>query len=82
MARYKQIGNERIQLTAEEEAVLNAKYSSYSLSGEAAIKGFGVAHEGERGKEGLAIGETELIINSDIGEKFTGSVTAAIVRPP
>ena len=62
------------------EAVLNAKYSSYSLSGEAAIKGFGVAHEGERGKEGLAIGETELIINSDIGEKFRGSFTAAIVR--
>ena len=62
------------------EAVLNAKYTSYSLSGEAAIKGFGVAHEGERAKEGLAIGETELIINSDIGEKFSGSVTAAIVR--
>ena len=62
------------------EAVLNAKYTSYSLSGEAAIKGFGVAHEGERGKEGLAIGETELIINSDIGENFSGSVTAAIVR--
>ncbi len=62
------------------EAVLNAKYSSYSLSGEAAIKGFGVAHEGERGKEGLAIGETELIINSDIGDKFSGSITAAIVR--
>ena len=62
------------------EAVLNAKYTSYSLSGEAAIKGFGVAHEGERGKEGLAIGETELIINSDIGGNFSGSVTAAIVR--
>ena len=25
MARYKQIGNERIQLTAEEETALNAK---------------------------------------------------------
>ncbi len=62
------------------EAVLNAKYTSYTLSGEAAIKGFGVAHEGERGKEGLSIGETELIINSDIGNKFSGSVTAAIVR--
>ena len=62
------------------EAVLNAKYTSYSKSGEAAIKGFGVAHEGERAREGLAIGETELIINSDIGEKFSGSVTAAIVR--
>ena len=62
------------------EAVLNAKYTSYTKSGEAAIKGFGVAHEGERGREGLAIGETELIMNSDIGDKFSGSVTAAIVR--
>ena len=26
MARYKQIGNERIQLTAEEETILNAVY--------------------------------------------------------
>ena len=62
------------------EAVLNGKYTSYSLSGEAAIKGFGVAHEGERGREGLQIGESELIINSDIGQKFSGSLTAAIVR--
>jgi hypothetical protein len=49
------------------EAVLNAKYTSYSKSGEAAIKGFGVAHEGERAREGLAIGETELIINNLVG---------------
>ncbi|PPR25248.1 MAG: hypothetical protein CFH34_01516, partial [Alphaproteobacteria bacterium MarineAlpha9_Bin4] len=62
------------------EAVLNGKYTSFSRSGEVAPKGFGTAHEGERGREGLQIGESELIMNSDIGEKFSGSLTAAIVR--
>ena len=62
------------------EAVLNGKYTSFTRSGEVAPKGFGVAHEGERGREGLQIGESELIMNSDIGEKFSGSLTAAIVR--
>ena len=62
------------------EAVLNGKYTSFSRSGEVAPKGFSVAHEGERGKEGLHIGESELIMNSDIGEKFSGSLTAAIVN--
>ena len=62
------------------EAVLSGKYSTYTRSGEVAIKGFGVGEEGERGREGLAIDETEVIINSDIGDKFTGSLTAAIVR--
>ncbi len=62
------------------EAVLNGKYTSFSRSGEVAPKGFSTAHEGERGREGLQIGESELIINSDIGNKFSGSLTAAIVR--
>ena len=62
------------------EAVLNGKYTSFTRSGEVEPKGFGTAHEGERGREGLYIGESELIINSDIGEKFSGSLTAAIVR--
>ena len=30
MPRYKQIGNERIQLTAEEEAILNAKEQAWN----------------------------------------------------
>ena len=55
------------------EAVLNGKYTSFTRSGEVEPKGFGTAHEGERGREGLYIGESELIINSDIGEKFSGS---------
>ena len=62
------------------EAVLNGKYTSFSRSGEVAPKGFGTAHEGERGREGLQIGESQLIMNSDIGDKFSGSLTAAIVR--
>ncbi len=62
------------------EAVLNGKYTSFSRSGEVAPKGFSVAHEGERGKEGLHIGESELIMNADIGENFSGSLTAAIVN--
>ena len=62
------------------EAVLNGKYTSFTRSGEVVPKGFGVAHEGERGREGLQIGESELIMNSDIGENFSGSLTAAIVR--
>ena len=62
------------------EAVLNGKYTSFTRSGEVEPKGFGTAHEGERGREGIYIGESELIINSDIGEKFSGSLTAAIVR--
>ena len=32
------------------EAVLNGKYTSFSRSGEVAPKGFGTAHEGERGR--------------------------------
>ena len=62
------------------EAVLNGKYTSYTRSGEVVPKGFGTAHEGERTREGLYIGESELIMNSDIGEKSSGSLTAAIVR--
>ncbi len=62
------------------EAVFNGKYTSFSRSGEVEPKGFGTAHEGERGREGLQIGESEIIMNSDIGEKFSGSLTAAIVR--
>jgi len=42
--------------------------------------GFGVGEEGERGSEGLSLGETELNFSSNIDDKFYGSVTAAIVR--
>ena len=47
------------------EAVLNGKYTSFTRSGEVVPKGFGVAHEGERGREGLLIGESELIMKKN-----------------
>ena len=39
------------------------------------IAGFGVGEEGERGSEGLSLGETELNFSSNIDDKFYGSVT-------
>jgi hypothetical protein len=59
--------------------VLNGRVSSFSEKS-SEIAGFGVAHEGERGREGLAIGETELNFSASIDDKFYGSTTAAIVR--
>ena len=59
--------------------VLNGKVSSYSL-GTSEIAGFGVGEEGERGREGLAIDESELNFSANVDDKFYGSLTAAIVR--
>lgn len=59
--------------------VLNGKISDYSKAS-SEIAGFGVAHEGERGREGLAIGETELNFSANADNRFYGSMTAAIVR--
>ena len=62
------------------EAVLNGKYTSFLEVVKLLQKVLVLAHEGERGREGLHIGESELIMNADIGEKFSGSLTAALVR--
>jgi hypothetical protein len=59
--------------------ILNGKISDYSKS-TSEIAGFGVAHEGERAREGLAIGETELNFSANADNRFYGSMTAAIVR--
>lgn len=59
--------------------VLNGKLADYSKTS-SEIAGFGVAHEGERGREGLGIGETELNFSANADDKFYGSMTAAIVR--
>ena len=59
--------------------VLNGKISDYS-NATSEMAGFGVAHEGERGREGLAIGETELNFSANADNRFYGSMTAAIVR--
>lgn len=59
--------------------ILNGKYSNFSSqSGE--IAGFGVGEEGERGREGIAIDESELNVSASVDDKFYGSATAAIVR--
>ena len=61
--------------------ILNGKYNSFSMkAAEPAVKGFVIGHEGERGREGLQLGESELNFSSFIDDKFYGSLTAAIVK--
>ena len=59
--------------------VLNGKFRTFSKN-ESELKGFGIAHEGERGDENFSLGESELNFASNIDDKFYGSLTAAIVR--
>jgi hypothetical protein len=59
--------------------ILNGKLSSFS-SATSEIAGFGVGEEGERGREGLAIDESELNFSANVDDKFYGSTTVAIVR--
>jgi hypothetical protein len=59
--------------------ILNGKYANFSED-EAEIAGFAVGEEGERGREGLAVDESELNFSANVDDKFYGSLTAAIVR--
>lgn len=59
--------------------ILNGRYGSFSESN-SNIAGFASGEEGERGKEGFAIDESELNFSSNVDDKFYASVTAAIVR--
>ncbi len=59
--------------------ILNGKFSNYS-NGSSEIAGFGVGEEGERGREGIALDESELNFSASVDDKFYGSLTAAIVR--
>jgi hypothetical protein len=59
--------------------ILNGKYSAFSRK-TSEFSGFAVGEEGERGKEGFSIGESELNFSSNIDDKFFGSLTAAIVN--
>ena len=59
--------------------VLNGTYAKFSEK-ENEILGFALEEEGERGSEGMSLGETELNISSNIDDKFYGSVTAALVN--
>lgn len=59
--------------------ILNGKYSSFSEDS-SEIAGFAVGEEGERGREGIAVDESELNFSASVDDKFYGSLTAAIVR--
>lgn len=57
--------------------ILGGRYANFS-SGDGEIPGFPLGHEGERGKEGLSIGETELDMAASVDDKFRGTMTAAL----
>ena len=57
--------------------VLNGKYNSFSEK-EGDIAGFAIGEEGERGKEGLGIDETEMNFSASVDDKFRGSATIAL----
>lgn len=59
--------------------ILNGRYSDFSED-DAEIAGFAVGEEGERGREGLAVDESELNFSANVDDKFYGSLTASIVR--
>ena len=59
--------------------ILNGRGSSFS-SPTSEIAGFGVGEEGERGREGVAIDESEINFSANVDDKFYGSLTTAIVR--
>ena len=59
--------------------ILNGRYSEFSSTG-SEIAGFAVGEEGERGREGLAIDESEINFSASVDDKFYSSLTAAIVR--
>ncbi|MDC0033362.1 hypothetical protein OAJ57_02215 [Alphaproteobacteria bacterium] len=59
--------------------IMNGRVSGFSRS-TSEIAGFGPGEEGERGKEGLAVDESELNFSANVDDKFYGSLTAALVR--
>ncbi len=58
--------------------ILNGKYSNFSTD-TSEMKGFAIGEEGERGTEGLGLGESELNFSANVDDKFAGHLTAAIV---
>jgi hypothetical protein len=59
--------------------ILNGRFSNYS-NADSEIAGFAVGEEGERGRDGLALDESEINFSASVDDKFYGSMTAAIVR--
>ena len=59
--------------------ILNGRYSSFDNGG-SEFAGFAVGEEGERGREGLSLDESEIMASANADDKFAGSMTAALVR--
>ena len=57
--------------------ILGGRFASFS-SDEDEIPGFALGHEGERGAEGLSLGETELNFSTSVDDKFYASTTSAL----
>ena len=58
-------------------AVLGGQFAAFS-SDEGEIPGFVLGHEGERGAEGISLGETELNFSTSVDDKFYGHITTAL----
>ncbi|MFT7433657.1 MAG: hypothetical protein ACI9TY_001296 [Alphaproteobacteria bacterium] len=59
--------------------ILNGTMNTFS-SNSSEMAGLAMGEEGERGKEGFSIGESELNISANIDDKFKASSTIAIVN--
>ncbi len=57
--------------------VFNGQASSFSED-DNNIAGFAIGEEGERGKEGLSLGESEIVINANVDDKFAAQFTGAV----
>ena len=58
-------------------AILGGRFASFS-SDEDEIPGFVLGHEGERGAEGISLGETEFNFSTSVDDKFYGHITSAL----
>ncbi len=59
--------------------ILNGRASSFSEDS-SEFAGFAVGEEGERGREGISVDESELNFSANADDKFYGSLTLAVVR--
>ena len=58
-------------------AILGGRFAAFS-SDEGEIPGFVLGHEGERGAEGISLGETEFNLSTSVDDKFYGHITTAL----
>ena len=58
--------------------ILGGRFAAFS-SDEDEIPGFPLGHEGERGAEGISLGETELNFSTSVDDKFYAHITTALV---